>query len=255
MTGCIENTEFEDEEVEVMEKKEEEKKEQEKKEQEKKEQEKKEQKKKEQEKKEQEKKEQEKKEQEKKEQEKKEQEKDKFMKKIFYNSHSPKLYDEFTDELLDYAKKLPKNWIALDEVGGDLKFKKASFDEDTIVSYTAYKSNGVTSIQIYLDRLDFELNEREILELAHHYLDKPTLMEQMSLTDSYTLVKEGNNAHNVMVYSPIENIQGYPKRMIHIMLEEEKGKIIELHVSDSKPRWMSSAKRNGFEHVDWTSNI
>lgn len=73
MTGCIENTEFQAEEVEVMEKKE---------------------------------------------QEKKEQKKDKFMKRIFYTAYSPKLYDEFTDDLLDYAKKLPKNWIALDEVGG-----------------------------------------------------------------------------------------------------------------------------------------
>lgn len=80
-------------------------------------------------------------------------------------------------------------------------------------------------------------------------------MEQMSLTDSYTLVKEGNNTHNVIVYSPEENIQGYLKRMIYIMLEEEKGKITTLRISNSKPRWMSSSKRNGFERVDWTPYI
>ncbi|HEY4543036.1 MAG TPA: hypothetical protein VIG40_00190 [Tissierellaceae bacterium] len=53
----------------------------------------------------------------------------------------------------------------LDAVGGDMKYKKPRFNDDTIIFYKEF-STGVSDIQIYFNRLNESIGENQALEIA-----------------------------------------------------------------------------------------
>jgi len=173
---------------------------------------------------------------------------------LIFNDHSPKMYEEFTEDLLKYAKSMPKNYISLNLVG-DLKYQKPKYNDDTIISYTGFSHSGISGISIYLDRLNEEVSQNKIFEIAEFYLSTPGLMDQMHFEESYILEHEEKGTYKVIQYAPDEDIDGFLKRSIYIFLEEDNGRIGTLNISNDKPRWMTYYKKNGYERKDWDLDL
>lgn len=173
---------------------------------------------------------------------------------LIFNEHSPKMYEEFTEDLLKYAKSMPKNYIALNFVG-NLKYQKPKYSDDTIVSYTGFSSTGTSDINIYLNRLNEEVSQSKVFEIIEFYLSTPGLMDQMNFQESYILEHEEKSNYKIIQYAPNEDIEGFLKRSIYIFLEENNDEIATLRISNDQPRWIIHYEKNGYERKDWDLDL
>lgn len=173
---------------------------------------------------------------------------------VVFSDQLPKLYDQLTEKMLDYAKSESKGLIALEEVGGDLKYKRKTSPYGTLY-FKSFTHSGVSDIQINLEslngRMNDEVNEEMALKIAHFYLDKPGFNDNVVLKDSYALEAEEKNTHKVIVYSLKEDVEEFIRNTIYIMIEEENGKPIALRISHDTPRWILSYKKNGYVKKEW----
>ena len=185
-----------------------------------------------------------------------------MIEEVFLDEGHPSFYGKINN-IYNFANKFQNNIVAVDIVGGE-KFNE--YTNQTCLYVRGYEYNDVvTDIEINLENMDEDFNEKEAINLAKSYLNNDVIKECFEESEYEMYVPEDKSQSTYKVLTYELNQKGMMAQdsgefefmgRFFVTLEERNNKVIMIRMHDitSIPNWMSKPKFNGYEVVNWSIN-